>query len=195
MWTTDQHTSREDLSKDGVHELIKHMPLGLLGSGLDDGSPMAHLSGLERVTLANYTNEQRAVLLDMHEPAFDARLDGLGSDMGPVELVPWKALSDATVRGAIKRLQKYHEARDVRTCPVYTRLNRLLEQAKNQRLPGASEIETACWPLLGCAMVGCYWLRKPSAQVLFTPGTTCTHPFNPYFFRSSDIHVLSIVKL
>ena len=65
-WTVgqddDQHTSREDLSKDGVHELILHMPLGLLGSGLDDGSPMKHLSGLERA-LANCTNEQRAVLL------------------------------------------------------------------------------------------------------------------------------------
>ena len=100
----DQHTSREDLSKDGVHELIKHMPLGLLGSGLDDGSPMKHLSGLERVTLANCTNEQRAVLLGYARACFDARLDGLGSDMGPVELVPWKALSDATVRGALKRL-------------------------------------------------------------------------------------------
>ena len=45
-------------NKDDVNELVKRMPLGLLGSGLDDGSPTGHLSGLERVILANHSGEQ-----------------------------------------------------------------------------------------------------------------------------------------
>lgn len=153
-------TLADEDSKDDVNELVKQMPLGLFGSGLNDGSPMEHLCGLERVILTNHSDEQRQVLLDYALACFETGVDSKGANMGSVELVPWKAVSDETVRAALRRLQQYWEKRDGKSCPIDSRLRRLLGQARSQRLPGASETEATCWPVLGCAMVGCYWLRK-----------------------------------
>ena len=162
----DENKCESKVGADDVAKHVERIPLGLCGSGLDDGTPMTHLTGLERVVLAYHSNEQREALLRYAQVCFGQILDSNNSQdvvdsqkMGVVELVPWKAVSDKAVRTAVERLNQYDAVRDITTCPIDTKLERLFLEIKTQRLPGTGDTEAACWPLLGCAMVGFFWLR------------------------------------
>ena len=117
------------------------MKLGLCGSGLDDGSQMSHLTGLERALFAHHTDEQKELLVAYACACFDEEEDAKGSNregefgMGKVDMVPWKAVSDRSVREQVEGWQNRLEGMKIQECNVAGRAITRLVQRQLQRIP------------------------------------------------------------
>ena len=70
----------DDRPEDDAVAIAKGMKLGLCGSGLDDGSQMSHLTGLERALFAHHTDEQKDLLVAYPCACFDEEEDAKGSN-------------------------------------------------------------------------------------------------------------------
>lgn len=160
-------------SQDDAVAIAKSMKLGLCGSGLDDGSQMSHVTGLERALFAHHTDEQRDLFIAYSLVCFEeaAGQEGGGRGkfgMGKVEMVPWRAVSDSSVRSQVKSwqdlLEKIKGHAEGKGGMLDRCVARLVEDAAVKRFPGGQDVEAASWPLLGCAMM-------VSHSLALSPGT------------------------